>query len=274
MSDMRKTHWPDGTPIVWMPLPPKNEAAMTPVELEAALDRTLRGDQGAAQGIIEHNKRLELINYDYRIGNTSLTASCHSFDMQVAELTWKLELRTQELDRIVQEQSHTYAVEMPDLQQQLTQAKQERDKARQIVARVNNDVIGSEGYFVEPSCVDAIEALKSHSNRLQQQLATVTQERNAFGKSLNQYGSHFRHCLGIAKCECGLDAEITTPNYLDLNCDLQQQLAQAKQDLADLPTLRKDLSMCLIQLQEARGSILSMESEVDMVRAQLDARRT
>ena len=193
---------------------------MTPVELEAALDRTLRGDQGAAQGIIEHNKRLELINYDYRIGNTSLTASCHSFDMQVAELTWKLELRTQELDRIVQEQSHTYAVEMPDLQQQLTQAKQERDKARQIVARVNNDVIGSEGYFVEPSCVDAIEALKSHSNRL------------------------------------------------------QQQLVQAKQDLADLPTLRKDLSMCLIQLQDARGRILSMESEVDMVRAQLDARRT
>jgi len=164
---------------------------MTPVELEAALDRTLRGDQGAAQGIIEHNKRLELINYDYRIGNTSLTASCHSFDMQVADLTL-----------------------------QLTQAKQERDKARQIVARVNNDVIGSEGYFVEPSCVDAIEALKSHSNRL------------------------------------------------------QQQLVQAKQDLADLPTLRKDLSMCLIQLQDARGRILSMESEVDMVRAQLDARRT
>jgi len=184
---------------------------MTPVELEAALDRTLRGDQGAAQGIIEHNKRLELINYDYRIGNTSLTASCHSFDMQVADLTL-----------------------------QLTQAKQERDKARQIVARVNNDVIGSEGYFVEPSCVDAIEALKSHSNRLQQQLATVTQERNAFGKSLNQYGSHFRHCLGIAKCECGLDAEITTPNYLDLNCDLQQQLAQAKQERDDLRKDRDD----------------------------------
>ena len=28
MSDTRKTHWPDGAPIVWMPLPPKNEAAM------------------------------------------------------------------------------------------------------------------------------------------------------------------------------------------------------------------------------------------------------
>jgi uncharacterized membrane protein len=56
--------------------------------------------------------------------------------------------------------------------------------------------------------------------------------------------------------------------------DLTEQLAQAQQDLADLPTLRKDLSMCLIQLQDARGRILSMESEVDMVRAQLDARRT
>ena len=152
------------------------------------------------------------------------------------------------------------------------------------------------------------QGLVGKINELTQQLAHMTQERNAFGKSLNQYGSHFRHCLGIAKCECGLDAEITTPNYLDLNCDLQQQLAQAKQerddlrkdrddavdmregslmrvdglqqqlaqakqDLADLPTLRKDLSMCLIQLQEARGSILSMESEVDMVRAQLAARR-
>jgi prefoldin subunit 5 len=37
-------------------------------------------------------------------------------------------------------------------------------------------VIGSEGYFVEPSCVDAIEALKSHSNRLQQQLAQAKAE--------------------------------------------------------------------------------------------------
>ena len=195
---------------------------MTPVELEAALDRTLRGDQGAAQGIIEHNKRLELINYDYRIGNTSLTASCHSFDMQVADLTL-----------------------------QLTQAKQERDKARQIVARVNNDVIGSEGYFVEPSCVDAIEALKSHSNRLQQQLATVIAERDDYKKR-----AEWKHVHDDS-----------------LELELQNQLAQAQQDLADLPTLRKDLSMCLIQLQEARGSILSMESEVDMVRAQLAARR-
>ena len=120
---------------------------------------------------------------------------------------------------------------------------------------------------------DACNAWNRYAETLTQQLAQMTQERNAFGKSLNQYGTHFRHCLGIAKCECGLDAEITTPNYLDLNCDLQQQLAKAKQDLADLPTLRNDLSMCLIQLQEARGSILSMESEVDMVRAQLAARR-
>jgi hypothetical protein len=34
MSDMRKTHWPDGTPIVWMPLPPKNEAAMSEAMIE------------------------------------------------------------------------------------------------------------------------------------------------------------------------------------------------------------------------------------------------
>ena len=131
---------------------------MTPVELEANLDLTLRGDQGAAQRIIEHNKRLELINSDYELGK-------HADAQQVATLTAWLE-----------------------------------------IAR------------------DACNAW------------------NLYAETLTQ------------------------------------QLAQAQQDLADLPTLRKDLSMCLIQLQDARGRILSMESEVDMVRAmvraQLDARRT
>ena len=31
---------------------------LTNIELEAALDRVLRGDQGAAQRIIDHNKAL------------------------------------------------------------------------------------------------------------------------------------------------------------------------------------------------------------------------
>lgn len=42
--------------------------------------------------------------------------------------------------------------------------EQERDEARKIVAAVNNSVIGSEGYFTEPSCVDAIEQSKASSN--------------------------------------------------------------------------------------------------------------
>jgi hypothetical protein len=46
------------------------------------------------------------------------------------------------------------------------QAEGERDAARAIVARVNNSVIGSHGYFTEPSCVDAVEKLKAHSNTL------------------------------------------------------------------------------------------------------------
>ena len=129
---------------------------MTPVELEAALDQVLRGDQGAAQRIID----------------------------------W---------------------------------TKAQREQLAQAQERIQQD-----------------QGLVGKINELTQQLAQMTQERNAFGKSLNQYGSHFRHCLGIAKCECGLDAEITTPNYLDLNCDLQQQLAQAKQERDDLRKDRDD----------------------------------
>jgi len=56
---------------------------MTPVELEAALDQVLRGDQGAAQRIIDHNKRLELINTDYELGK-------HADAQQVATLTAQL----------------------------------------------------------------------------------------------------------------------------------------------------------------------------------------
>lgn len=53
---------------------------------------------------------------------------------------------------------------------QLKEMTQERDEARQIVAKVNNSVIGSDGYFIEPSCVDAIEVLKTSANSMRQQL--------------------------------------------------------------------------------------------------------
>lgn len=41
----------------------------------------------------------------------------------------------------------------------------ERDEARRIVERVNNTVLGSEGYFTKPDCVEAIDNMKRNANR-------------------------------------------------------------------------------------------------------------
>lgn len=53
-----------------------------------------------------------------------------------------------------------------ELEAEVRALRAERDEARQIVANVNNSVIGSQGYFTTPSCVEAIESLKMNSNRL------------------------------------------------------------------------------------------------------------
>lgn len=61
---------------------------------------------------------------------------------------------------------HTAPCELiVELKAALALAQQERDEARAIVANVNNSVIGSQGYFTEPDCVEAIETLKAHANR-------------------------------------------------------------------------------------------------------------
>lgn len=72
--------------------------------------------------------------------------------------------------------------------QRLTQAletmKDERDEARLIVALVNNEVLGSAGYFTSPSCVEAVQKLKEYANAqqaegtaLRAQLVEVEQSR-------------------------------------------------------------------------------------------------
>ena len=53
------------------------------------------------------------------------------------------------------------------------QAEQARDEARQIVARVNNSVFGSDGYFIVPACVEAVEDLKVLANRRFAELTTL-----------------------------------------------------------------------------------------------------
>ena len=45
------------------------------------------------------------------------------------------------------------------------EALRERNEAREIVAKANNTVIGSYGYFTSPSFVDVIDKLKDTSNR-------------------------------------------------------------------------------------------------------------
>lgn len=56
---------------------------------------------------------------------------------------------------------------------EIERLQQERDEARGIVAKVNNEVIGSDGFFTEPSCVEAIGNLKFESNRLRAALSGV-----------------------------------------------------------------------------------------------------
>ena len=57
----------------------------------------------------------------------------------------------------------------------LSAVEAERDEARQIVADVNNEVIGSHGYFTKPSCVEAVQKLKFYFNRDHSRLATLLQ---------------------------------------------------------------------------------------------------
>lgn len=52
----------------------------------------------------------------------------------------------------------------------------ERDAAREIVAKVNNTVLGSYGYFTKPDCVEAIDNLKAVSNDHWQQLTEAHAE--------------------------------------------------------------------------------------------------
>ena len=55
----------------------------------------------------------------------------------------------------------------------LRQVTAERDEARKIVALINNEVIGSAGYFTTPSCVMAVQELKEYSNQRQHRLTTL-----------------------------------------------------------------------------------------------------
>lgn len=63
-----------------------------------------------------------------------------------------------------------------DLRNELATVKAERDEAREIVAKVNNEVIGSYGYFTEPSCVKAVQDLKIHSNQQWAELTRIVGE--------------------------------------------------------------------------------------------------
>ena len=75
--------------------------------------------------------------------------------------------------------SHVLSVQ--HYQEKLAVCQQERDEARTIVANVNNEVIGSQGYFTTPSCVEAVAGLKADNNRLRQEALRLREaERAAF----------------------------------------------------------------------------------------------
>lgn len=60
--------------------------------------------------------------------------------------------------------------ETETLRAELARLQRERDEGREIVAKVNNEVLGSYGYFTEPSCVEAVGNLKLDANRQYQEL--------------------------------------------------------------------------------------------------------
>ena len=57
------------------------------------------------------------------------------------------------------------------LDAQLAAMTAERDEAREIIAKANNTLLGSCGYFTTPSFIDKIDDLKTASNRFYSQLA-------------------------------------------------------------------------------------------------------
>jgi len=82
-----------------------------------------------------------------------------------------------------------------ELEQATQQAQAERDEARQIVADINNSVIGSQGYFTSPSCVTAVEDLKFLANRryykLQQAMAALRSMQRYQFVEVSRQGGHY-----------------------------------------------------------------------------------
>lgn len=69
----------------------------------------------------------------------------------------------------------------------LATTREQLAEAREIVAKVNNTVIGSYGYFTKPDCVEVIDNMKLDSNRqyhkmreLEAELASTREERDTF----------------------------------------------------------------------------------------------
>lgn len=106
----------------------------------------------------------------------------------------------------------------------------ERDEARNIVASINNEVIGSQGYFVEPSCITAVQDLKMLANsrhsamnvlRVQvEALTTQLAERSHQRDEMRRFAEHKSTCavwpfggnhprkstmMRAVACTCGLD---------------------------------------------------------------------
>lgn len=73
-----------------------------------------------------------------------------------------------------------------ELEAHVSALTEERDEARAIVAKVNNEVIGSDGYFTTPSCVEAIGKLKLTSNQAFYEKEQAEAESTALRGALEQ----------------------------------------------------------------------------------------
>jgi hypothetical protein len=78
----------------------------------------------------------------------------------------------------------------------------------------------------------------------------ANKEKEALGLALNQYGRHFRSCLGVGVCCCGLDAAITTPNYQDELRVAQEELARLREENERLTRERDEVARLANKVEE------------------------
>lgn len=134
------------------------------------------------------------------------------------------------------------------LRQQLAAMKAERDEAREIVSRINGATLGSEGYFITPSCVEAVNTLKANSNGYQNELAQLQADLAAACGEL---------LVDINDAPPGsLAAKLVHANRV-LRSNLATAQARVKELEGEFEVLQSRLTACLDLIEQPRATRLA-----------------